>query len=58
MKISRDKIGCLILGLVLCLWWYGLTSGQNTPCGSIALVMCLYALFIGVVASIYKFLRA
>lgn len=58
MKISGDKIGCLIIGVVLCLGWYGLTSGQNTLCGSLSLVMCLNALFIGVVALIYKFFRA
>lgn len=58
MKVSGDKIGFLILGLVLCLGWYGLTSGQNTLCGSISLVICLNALFIGVVAPIYKFFRA
>lgn len=58
MKVSGDKIGCLVIGLVLCLWWYGLTSGQNTICGGMSRLMCINTMFIGVCALIYKFFRA
>lgn len=58
MKISGDKIGCIVIVSILTLWWCGLTSGQNTICGSISLLMCINAMFIGVGALIYKFFRA